>query len=140
MFKILLAAAGFACAGLAGGTAVSAQGVAAACAGQLVGMRVSSLKPGGSMAGFAEAVRDNAAWYAGHGLKNDRFSVAPVLEPADKTYKPSVTKVMTIHVYGSAETPRKDAAWEAFVAKYQANSKIDSSVVVCLPKGALTLK
>ena len=125
---------------LASGSEALAAGAAPACNGDLVGMRVSSLKPGGSMAGFADAVRDNAKWYASHGLKDDRFAMAPVFESTDKTYKPSVTKAMTIHVYGSAEAPKKDAAWEAFVAKYQANSKIDSEVKVCLPKGALTLK
>ena len=136
MLKFLIAAS----LSLATAASVQAQGVAAACNGQIVGMRVSSLKPGGSMAGFAEAVRDNAAWYASHGLKDDRITLAPVFESADKTFKPSVTKVMSIHVYGSAQAPKKDAAWEAFVAKYQANSKIDSEVKVCLPKGALTLK
>ena len=109
---------------------------APACDGQLVGMRVSKLKPGGSMAGFADAVRDNAKWYASHGLKDDRVTMAPVYESADKTYKPSVTKAMSIHVYGGAEAPKQDAAWEAFVAKYKANSTIESEVKVCLPKGA----
>ncbi len=109
---------------------------APACDGQLVGMRVSKLKPGGSMAGFADAVRDNGKWYASHGFKNDRVSTVPVYELADGTYKPSVTKAMSIHVYGGSEAPKPDAAWEAFVAKYKANSTIESEVKLCLPKGA----
>ena len=109
---------------------------APACDGQLVGMRVSKLKPGGSMAGFADAVKDNGKWYASHGLKDDHISMAPVYESADKTYKPSVTKAMSIHVYGGSEAPKPDSAWEAFVAKYKANSTIESEVKVCLPKGA----
>ena len=109
---------------------------APACNGQLVGLRVSKLKPGGSLAGFAEAVRDNGKWYASHGLKDDIVTMAPVYESADGTYKPSVTKAMSIHAYGGAAAPKPDAAWEAFVAKYKANSTIESDVKVCLAKGA----
>ena len=111
-----------------------------ACNGQLVGMRVSKLKPGGTMAGFADAVKANAAWYASHGLKDDRIAMAPVFEASDGSDKPSVDKAMSIHIYGSATAPKKDAAWTAFVDKYKANSSIESEVKVCLPKGTMTLR
>jgi hypothetical protein len=120
-----------------GAAAASAQ---TACAGDLVGMRVSTLKAGGSMAGFAEAFRDHKAWYASHGLKADRFTSAPVLESVDGSFKPSVTKLLTIHVYGSTATPKRDAAWEAYVAKYRANATIESETRTCLPKGTLVIR
>ena len=112
----------------------------AACPGDLVSMRVSKLKPGGSMAGFADAARDNARWYAAHGMKDDRFVVAPVYEQSGGEAKPSVTRIATFHVYGSAKQPKPDAAWAAFVAKYQANSSIESTTQVCLPKGSFVAK
>ena len=127
MIKLVLGAA----------LALTAGAANAACSGDLVSMRVSKLKPGGSMAGFAEAARDNAAWYASHGLKTEKFITAPVYEQSDGEPKPSVTKVMTIHVYGSATIPKHDAAWDAFVAKYKANSSIDSETRACLPKGTI---
>jgi len=119
---------------------LAAGAVQAACPGELVSMRVSKLKPGGSMAGFAEAAKDNAAWYASHGLKADRFLTAPVYEQADGEARPSVTRVMTIHVYGGTTTPKKDAAWAAFVAKYKANSTIESETRACLPKGTIAAR
>ena len=109
----------------------------AACTGDFVTMRVSKLKPGGSMAGFADAAKDNAAWYVSHGLKGEKFITAPVYEQSDGEPKPSVTRIMTIHVYGLTTAPKHDAAWDAFVAKYKANSSIESETRACLPKGTI---
>jgi hypothetical protein len=122
--------------------ATAACAVPSTCDGQLVGMRVSKLKPGGSMAGFADAVRANQAWYASHAMKDDRITSAPVFETVDKTMKPSVTNIVSFHVYGngSTETFKRDAAWDAFVAKYKANASIESETRMCLPKGMLVLK
>ena len=112
----------------------------AACPGELVAMRVSKLKPGGSMAGFAEAAKANAKWYTDHGLKADRFITAPVYEQSDGEAKASVTRVLTIHVYGGTEMPKHDAGWDAFVAKYKANSSIESETRACLPKGTIAAR
>ena len=116
-------------------TAAAAQ--APSCAGQFVGMRVSKLKPGGSMAGFAEAVKANQAWYTAKGFKEDRVFSAPVYERSGGTDKPSVTKVSTFHVYGATPGWKRDAAWDAFVAKYAENASIESDVKLCLPKGTI---
>ena len=112
----------------------------AACPGELVSLRVSKLKAGGSMAGFADAAKANAKWYADHGLKADRFLTAPVYEQADGEAKASVTRVLSIHVYGSGALPKHDAGWDAFVAKYKANSSIESETRTCLPKGTIAAK
>ena len=129
MKQLILAAA------LLGGTAAQA-----ACNGDLVAVRVSKLKPGGSMAGLLDAAKDNGAWYGAHGLKADRFATAPVYEQADGEPKPSVTRLMTFHVYGTDTKPKHDAAWNAFVAKYKANSTIESENRVCVPKGMIAVR
>jgi hypothetical protein len=128
MLKLLIAAALLA-------SASAATAAAPSCNGQFVGMRVSKLKPGGSMAGFAEAAKANQAWYAAKGFKDDKITVAPVYESTGGVDKPSVTKVATFHVYGTTPGWKRDAAWTAFVAKYNEQSSIESDVKLCLPKG-----
>jgi len=112
------------------------------CDGQLVTMRVSKLKPGGSMAGLIEAFKANAAWYKAKGLTDNSFAMAPVMLPVDGTMKPSVDQLVTLHVNGvKAPEHKDDAAWAAFVDKYKANSTIASETRMCLPKGTmLTVK
>lgn len=112
---------------------------APACDGQLVTMRVSKLKPGGTAAGFAEAVKANANWYRGKGLTNDRFVIAAVMSYAGGLAKLSPDQFVTLHIVGGARAPehKDDAAWGAFVAKYQANSTIESETRICLPKSAV---
>ena len=109
------------------------------CDGQLVTMRVSKLKPGGTAAGFAEAVKANADWYKAKGLSNDRFVNAAVMSYAGGAAKLSADEFVTLHIVGGAKAPehKDDAAWAAFVAKYQANSTIVSDTRVCLPKSAM---
>ncbi|MGI4880107.1 MAG: hypothetical protein ACRYG4_21755 [Janthinobacterium lividum] len=104
-------------------------------AGTMATMRVSRLIPGGTVAGFNEAVHDHAAWYASHGLKDDSFVTAPTVTPGRGSTTLSTTTFVTIHVYGSGE-PKHDAAWDAYVGKYRANSTIASEARFCLPKGA----
>ncbi|MBC7495895.1 MAG: hypothetical protein H7243_01860, partial [Sphingomonadaceae bacterium] len=60
---------------------------------------------------------------------------APVLVPAKGGLKPSASEYVTFHVYGAKE-PVHDGAWNAYVAKYKANSTIDRETRFCLPKGA----
>lgn len=118
--------------------AATAATAAPVCDGQYVTMRVSKLKPGGSMAGFSEAAKANADWYKAKGLRDHQFAVAPVLARADGTMKPSVDRIATLHVNGATPPDRKnDAAWDAFVAKYKANSSIESETRLCLPKGTM---
>ncbi len=121
--------------------ALAAGAAHAACPGELVQLRVSKLKAGGTMAGFAAAARDNAAWYAARGMKDERFLTAPVYErTGGGEAKVSATKVMTMRVYTTTTAPKRDAAWEAFVAKYDANATIESSTLVCLPKGTIAAR
>lgn len=122
--------------------ATGASAAAPVCDGQLVTMRVSKLKPGGSMAGLIEAFKANAAWYKAKGLSDVGFAMAPVMLPVDGTMKPSVDQLVTLHINGAKAPEHKaDAAWAAFVDKYKANSTIASETRMCLPKGTmLTVK
>ena len=115
----------------------TAAAAAPGCDGQLVTMRVSKLKSGGTAAGFAEAVKANADWYKAKGLTSDRFISASVMSYAGGTAKLSDDEFVTMHVVGGAKAPehKNDAAWGSFVAKYQANSTIASETRLCLPKG-----
>ena len=107
------------------------------CEGQYVTMRVSKLKPGGTMAGFAEAAKANADWYKAKGLTGNEFILAPVLVRVGNRMTASADSIATLHVNG-AKTPehKGDAGWDAFVAKYKAVSTIASETRLCLPKGA----
>jgi hypothetical protein len=113
-------------------TAASVQAAGPCGDGQMVAMRVSKLTATGTKAGFDEAVAAHKAWYAKAGLK-DQFYAGPVLEPAKGGMRASDTQFVTVHVYGDTE-PKRDAAWDDFVAKYKANSSIASETRYCLPK------
>ncbi len=103
---------------------------------QMVTMRVSKLIAAGTPAGFLDAVKDHKAWYANHAMKDDGFVTAPVLVAAKGGLKPSASSYVTFHTYGAKE-PAHDAAWDAYVAKYKANSTIASETRFCLPMGAM---
>ena len=108
-------------------------------AGTTVSMvRISTIKPTGSMAGFLEAVQDHAKWYRDHGHTADEITSSPILEKSEdgKTWAVSKTRAFSIHKndYGVPKAEEEGAEWKAFVAKYRANSDIESVTVVCLPK------
>ena len=118
-------------------TTAIAQPAPACSPGDAATIRISRIIPGGSMAGLEKAAADHARWYADHGYKNDRIFTAPMLvtDPQTKKLVPSTDVVMTFHTHDS-EVPHsmEDAAWSAFVAEYRANSVIESTTHVCLPR------
>jgi hypothetical protein len=129
MRSIILAAA----AALIVPPAAAAPKPAAACSqGELTRIRVSKIKPGGTMAGFRQALAAHAAWYKAHGFKlNQR--VAPVLVTANGKQQVSRDAVMTISSGDSVPREKHDAGWDAFVARYRANSTVEKETVVCMP-------
>ena len=133
--KPLFAAAALALASWGLATGAAAAGPCGA--DTAVTMRVSKLSASGTPAGFLDAVKDHKAWYASHGFKDDSFVTAPVMVAAKGGMKPSASEYVTFHVYGGTKDPTHDAAWDAYVAKYKANSTIDSETRFCLPKGAV---
>ncbi len=119
-------------AALASSTAAFAQGTPA-CDGTSVTFRVSRLTANGTLAGLTDAVKAQRAWYAGHGYKTDSIMMGSVLEGG----RPSAREFVTLHTrVGAAPEVKRDAAWDALVAKYKANSTIASETRFCLPKGA----
>ncbi|MDT7933489.1 MAG: hypothetical protein RQ833_02640 [Sphingomonadaceae bacterium] len=128
--KMVLTALAFA------GAATSAQAENACPSGNVAVVRISSIKPTGSMAGFREAATEHAKWYKSHGYK-DEFTIAPLLiyDQATNSLKAVPNKVMTIHARSSqVPSDKQDAGWAAYVAKYQANSEIETTTLVCLER------
>lgn len=139
IFKSLASA--LAAALVLGATTVADVAMAATAAdlcpnGDIAKIRLSKVTPTGSMAGIEKAVADHAKWYADHGFTEDRIIIAPVLvyDAANKTMRVAADQVMTLHMH-SHEVPKDkhDAAWDAYVAEYKANSDVASETVVCLP-------
>lgn len=109
------------------------------CDGQMVTMRVSKINAGSdAAAGFAAAVKDHAAWYKAKGLASDHFVTTPAIVYYEGGMKPSADEMITLHVQGGSQAPdhKNNPAWDAFVAKYRASSKILSETRMCLPKTA----
>jgi len=105
----------------------------AVCAqGELSRIRVSKIKPGGTMAGFREAVAAHTRWYQSHGYRiNQR--IAPVIVSANGKMQLSPDEVLTLATSADVPRDKHDAGWDAFVAKYRANSTIERETIACLP-------
>jgi hypothetical protein len=121
---------------IAAAAAIPASAADLCPSGDVAKIRISKVTPSGSMAGIAKAVADHGKWYADHGFTEDRMIFAPILvyDAANKTMTVAADQVMTIHTHAH-EVPkdRRDAAWDAYVAEYRANSEVASETVVCLP-------
>jgi len=100
--------------------------------GELTRIRLSKIKPGGSMAGFREAVAAHTRWYKAHGYRIEQ-RIAPVVVFASGKAGTSAQEVMTFATSDDVPRDKHDAAWNAFVAKYRANSDIERETIVCLP-------
>ena len=116
-------------------TSATAQMQSPCPAGTVEGVvRVSKLTPTGTMEGFKAANADHAAWYKANNNAALIF-VAPVLDMvASQPPVVSTTQIMSARIGGSYVAPAKrDAAWAAYVAKYQANSTMVSETFGCFP-------
>ena len=102
--------------------------------GRTATIRVSAIKPTGSMDGFRKAASAHAGWYKSHGYKTVQ-SIVPVLsydQPTDSE-RVSATEIVTIRTGDDVPRDKHDAAWDAYVAQYKANSDIVAERRVCLP-------
>jgi len=110
-----------------------------ACDGTLAMVRVSEIKPGGTMKGFLAAVAAHKAWYRANGITDNEIFAARVLVKDEKTgvWANSEKQVLTYHLNtpDPARTPKRgDEAWKAYVKMYQDNSEIKSEYLTCMPK------
>ena len=104
-----------------------------ACAqGELTRIRVSKIKAGGSMAGFRDAVAAHTRWYQSHGFRIEQRVLA-VLVSAKGRMQASPDEVMTLATSADVPSEKHDAGWDAFVAKYRANSVVEKETIVCMP-------
>lgn len=106
-----------------------------ACDGDYAIVRISQIKPTGSMAGFMKAVDAHKAWYRSHGFMNNEIYTAKIAvrDPAKKTWSFSTDQIMTFHVR-PPEGAKHDAAWDAYVKMYSDNSDIKTEYIACMPK------
>jgi hypothetical protein len=108
-----------------------------ACDGDITIVRVSRIKPSGSIKGFMDAAAAHQAWYRANGIKDNEIIVARVFarDEATKTMKYSDTEVLSYHVRPPNRPPNaSDAAWKAYVKQYQDNSEITAEYFTCMPK------
>src|SRR5690349_9997591 len=95
------------------------------CDGDVVLVRVSQIKPGGTMQKFMAALAAHKAWYRANGVTDNQLIAARVIVRDDKgAMKYSDTEIVSYHINppGPSRTPnRGDAAWDAYVKLYQDN-------------------
>jgi hypothetical protein len=105
--------------------------------GQIAIIRVSTLKPAGTRAGFDKAVKDQIAWYRSHGITSNRIVTAEVIDIHAGSPSLSEKEIMTIHYDPPAATgaqPTPDDAYKAFVKEFRDNTDITTEKTVCLPR------
>jgi hypothetical protein len=116
-----------------------AQSAPPACFGDLATVRLSQIKPGGTLQGFLKAVEAHKAWYRANGITDNDIVAARVLAKDDKglpTGKYSDTEVMSFHLRPpvATRTPHKnDAGWQAFIKQYRDNSDLKLEYFACIP-------
>ena len=107
------------------------------CDGDLTIVRVSRIKPGGSLEGYLKAAAAHLAWYRANKITTNEIVTARVIE-TDKTTgasKYSETEILQYHVRPPQRPANAgDEAWQAYVKQYQDNSEIVGEYVTCMPK------
>jgi hypothetical protein len=116
----------------AGGATSQAPVGKPACSGAYGIIRTSTILPG-KMATVEKAAADQKAWYAAHHDGTKTYLLKVVHRSASgETLATDEVMTMTIHPHDEP-MPKRDAAWDAFVAEYKASSTIKSETTVCMP-------
>ena len=116
-------------------TAASAFAQMPACDGDIAMVRLSAIKPGGTMQNFLAAVAAQKAWYRANGVKDNEIFAARIVVPS--SFEMSDTEVFSYHLRPPSNDRipnRGDAAWKAFVKLFQDNSEIKNQYMTCMPK------
>jgi len=115
-------------------TAQTAAQIAAVCPkGDVTRVRLSTLKPGATMAQYEAAVAAHKAWYKAKGYKLV-ISQAPVLVWKDGVPAVSPDQIMSFASGDNVPRDKQDKGWDDFVAKYRAASDLTTEKAVCMPK------
>lgn len=101
--------------------------------GQLVVVRLNTVKPGASAA-YEKAARDHAAWYRSHGYKENRLLVGPVITGGrGEGWTASETEYASVHMDApGVPADKRDAGWDAYVKEYRDSSELTADKFVCL--------
>ena len=110
-----------------------------ACDGDIAMVRISTIKPGGTMQNFLAAIETQKAWYRANGVQDNQLFVARLLvgNRGSRDMKYSETEAISYHVRPPSmdRIPnRGDAGWKAFVKLFQDNSEIKNEYMACMPK------
>ena len=107
-----------------------------ACDGRLAIVRVSTIKPEGSMDKFMAAVAAQKDWYKSHSLGDMIFASKIVSRDADGKFTGySTTEAISYHFYAAntSAMPPHDAGWDAFVKMFADTSTIKDTYLTCVP-------
>lgn len=102
--------------------------------GQLVSMRVNTLKGADKAAAYDSATRNHIGWYRSKGITQNRLLVGPVLvRNADGSWSNSTTERVSIHMNSpGVPADKRDAGWDAYVSEYRATSDISTEKYACV--------
>jgi len=111
----------------------------AACDGVVSILRISNYVEGGSETGVRAASDQHNAWYRERGVTENLQIIIPMLDydaDADAIVD-DTARVATLHINapaGDSTDPVKgDAAWQAFIEAYSANTAVTDTYILCLP-------
>lgn len=106
------------------------------CDGQVALVRIVPIREGGSIAGVEQAAALHQRWYRARGYAENDIFTARIIERRGDQYVVSETQVATVHLSPPVRRERagEDAAWDEFVALYQANEVETNPVILCLPQ------
>jgi len=122
---------------LAAGASHAQQATQSPCDGDVTVVRVSEIKPGGTMNGLLAAAAAHEKWYRDRGVADNEIVVSRVMvrDTVSKTVKYSDSQALTYHIRppGAGRVTPGDEAWNAYVKQYQQHSEIKAEYVTCMP-------
>ncbi len=109
------------------------------CDGNITVVRVSEIKPGGTLEGLQASITAQVAWYRANGITDNQIVISRVIL-RDKTtgahsYSDSEVIIYHLRPPSADRTPNHgDAGWNAFIKLYNDNAVLKNEYVTCLPK------
>jgi hypothetical protein len=106
------------------------------CDGVVVVVRLSEIKPGGSIDKFLAAAAAQQDWYRAHGVTDNQIVTARIVahDLDNDAYAYSDKEVISYHINPPTANLARDAGFDAFVKLFQETSIIKESYTTCMPK------